>query len=54
MELLESIAPLLVVQAYIAGIGATLYYLSARRDSRMLRRRINTYEHARRDARGKE
>ena len=55
MELLESIAPLLVIQAYIAAIGgATLYYLSARRDSRALRRRINAYEYACRGARGKE
>jgi len=54
MELLESIAPLLVIQAYIAAIGATLYYLSARRDSRALRRRINAYGYARRDTRGKE
>jgi len=52
-SLLGSIAPLLVIQAYIAAVEATLYYLSARRDSRALRRRINAYEYACRGARGR-
>jgi len=52
-SLLESIAPLLVIQAYVAAMGAFLYYLSARRDSRALRRHINTYGYARRDTRGR-
>ena len=43
MELLESIAPLLVVYGFVVGNGAIA-----------LLRRINAYGHARRDARGKE